>query len=128
MSQFPDDSRRRLLKFLGAAPLLPLAGYASATSMLSACGGGDDDTPAATVTSVSFTGMAALDLSNAAAMATTSVGSSLVASYSDGSQRTFALKYEPFFVTGDMVPDGKGGTLLAGGYVDIHNQPIIDRS
>jgi secreted PhoX family phosphatase len=27
-----------------------------------------------------------------------------------------------------MLPDGKGSTLLAGGYVDINNQPIIDSS
>ena len=125
MSKFPDESRRRLLKVLSGAPLLPLAGYASAAAMVSGCGGGDDDV---SITSVSFTGMAAPTLANASAMATTSVGSSLVARYSDGTQQTFALKYEPFFVTGDMLPDGKGGTVLAGGYVDIHNQPIIDRS
>ena len=125
MSPFPDDSRRRLLKLLGGAPLLPLAGCAGAGGLLGASGGG---MPAAAVTSVSFTSMAAPNLSNAAAMATTSVGSSLVARYRDGSQQTFALKYEPFFVTGDMLPDGKGGSLLAGGYVDIRNQPIIDRS
>lgn len=127
MSHFPDDSRRRLLKFLGSAPLLPLAGYAGAASALTACGGGSD-TPAATITSVSFTGMAAPSLADAPAMATTSVASSLVANYSDGTSQTFALKYQPFFVTGDQVPDGRGGTTLAGGYVDINGQPIIDKS
>lgn len=136
--QAPNESRRRLLKAFSGAPLLPLAGYAGAAGLLTACGGGDDDpapaTPAATITSVSFTGMAApattvpLSAAQAAAMATVTVGSQLVAKYSDGSTQTFALKYEPFFATGDMVSDGKGGTVLSGGYVDIHGQPIIDTS
>ncbi len=39
---------------------------------------------------------------------------------------SYDLAYQPFFVTGDMVADGKGGKTLAGGYYDIHNQPIID--
>lgn len=136
--QAPNESRRRLLKAFSGAPLLPLAGYAGAAGLLTACGGGDDDpapaTPAATITSVSFTGMAApasavpLSAAQAAAMATVTVGSQLVAKYSDGSTQTFALKYEPFFATGDMVSDGKGGTVLSGGYVDIHGQAIIDTS
>ncbi|MGS0759266.1 alkaline phosphatase, partial [Roseateles sp. GG27B] len=36
--------------------------------------------------------------------------------------------YAPFFLTGSQVPDGKGTTVLAGGYVDINNQPIVDKS
>ena len=136
--EFPNESRRRLLKAFSGVPLLPLAGAVGCTGLLAACGGGDDDTapPAATITSVSFTGMSApgagaalpLSAADAAAMSTVTVGSKLVAKYSDGSSQTFALKYEPFFVTGDRLPDGKGGTILAGGYVDIHNQPIIDSS
>jgi len=136
--EFPNESRRRLLKAFSGVPLLPLAGAVGSTGLLAACGGGDDDTapPAATITSVSFTGMSApgagaalpLSAADAAAMSTVTVGSKLVAKYSDGSSQTFALKYEPFFVTGDRLPDGKGGTILAGGYVDIHNQPIIDSS
>ncbi|CAN5870734.1 DUF839 domain-containing protein [soil metagenome] len=118
-------TRRRLLQMLSGVPLLPLASYAGAASMLSACGGGDDGP---TIKSVSFTGMAAPTLANAAAMATTSVGSSMVATYSDNSTQTFALAYKPFFSTGDMVPNGSGGTILAGGYVNIANQPIIDKS
>ncbi|CAN5332840.1 DUF839 domain-containing protein [soil metagenome] len=118
-------TRRRLLQMLSGVPLLPLASYAGAASMLSACGGGDDGP---TIKSVSFTGMAAPTLANAAAMATTSVGSSMVATYDDNTTQTFALAYKPFFSTGDMVPNGSGGTVLAGGYVDIKNQPIIDKS
>ncbi len=137
MSQ-PIEARRRLLKMLSGAPLLPLSGYAVASGLLTACGGGDDDSrpvvpvtpppPAATITSVSFTGMAAPTLANPAEMATTTVGSKLVAAYSDGSTQTFALKYQPFFVTGDQVPDGKGASVLAGGYVNALGQPIIDAS
>lgn len=131
MSHQTVDARRRLLKLLSGAPLLPMTSSAAFAGLLSACGGSDDDpapAPAATVTSVEFTAMEAPKLAEAAAMATTSVGSKLVAKYSDGSTQTFALKYEPFFMTGDMVPDGKGGTILAGGYVNAAGQPIIDTS
>ncbi|WP_420225397.1 PhoX family protein [Pigmentiphaga litoralis] len=125
-------SRRNLLKALAGAPVLPLAGSVSAASLLAACGGGDDNdfTPAPGVTfqSAAFTPMAAPSLANAAQMATTTVGSSLKVTYSDGTSQTYALSYQPFFVTGDLVPNGAGGTILSGGYVDINNQPIIDRS
>ena len=96
---------------------------ASASGLLAACGGGDS---APAFTSASFTSMAAPTLANPAAMATTTVGSTLVVTYADNSTRTFALAYQPFFITGDMVADGKGGKLLAGGYYDIYNKPIID--
>ncbi len=127
----PRASRRQALKFLSAAPMLPLGGVA----FLTACGGGNDDpapapapapTPKPNYVSATFTGMAAPALSDSAAMATTSVGSSLKIAYDDGSSTDYKLAYKPFFITGDMVPDGKGGTILAGGYVDIYNQPIID--
>lgn len=63
-------SRRRLLKFLGSAPLLPLSGSLSAAGLLTACGGGsDDDGPTAAFKSVSFSNMAAPNLTNPAAMA-----------------------------------------------------------
>jgi secreted PhoX family phosphatase len=133
----PDASRRKALKFLAGAPMLPL-GLASA-GLLVGCGGGDDAiaapadiTPApgpnATFTTAEFTGMSAPTLADPAAMATTTVGSGLKVNFSDGSSRTFKLAYQPFFVTGDMVPDGNGGTILAGGYYDINNQPIRDTS
>jgi len=138
MYEKPDASRRKALKFLAGAPMLPL-GLAS-TSLLAACGGGDDapagngstpvTTPGATPTfaSAEFTGMPAPSLSNPAAMATTTVGSSLKVTLSDGSSQTYKLAYQPFFMTGDLVPDGKGGQILAGGYFDINNNPIIDPS
>ena len=116
-------SRRSALKLLSGAPMLPLAG-GLLSAPLAACGGGDS----ATFRSASFSGMAAPSLAAPQAMATMSVGSSLVANYSDGTAQTFKLAYQPFFTTGDAVPDGKGGTLVAGGYWDINNKPIVDAS
>jgi secreted PhoX family phosphatase len=118
-------------------PMLPLAGALSTSSMvLAACGGGDSGAEvtgvpaaAATLGSVTFSSMAAPNLANAAtqaAMATTTVGSTMTVNLSDSSKIDFKLAYQPFFVTGDTVSDGKGGTLLAGGYYDINNQPIVD--
>jgi secreted PhoX family phosphatase len=140
MSHPTVDARRRLLKLLSGAPLLPMTSSTAFAGLLAACGGGDDGpapaAPAATVTSVEFTAMAAPAVANVtaptaaelAAMGTTTVGSKLVAKYSDGTTQTFALKYEPFFITGEMVPDGKGSTILAGGYVDMAGKPIQDTS
>nr|WKF62270.1 hypothetical protein HUO10_006803 [Paraburkholderia busanensis] len=130
-----DLSRRKALKLLAGAPMLPLGGLATA-SMLTACGGGNDlagpagsaATPTANFASASFASMPAPSLANPAAMATTTVGSSLSVAYSDGSKRAYKLAYQPFFMTGDQVPDGKGGTVLAGGYFDINNQPIYDNT
>ena len=125
----PVASRRRALQLLAGAPMLPLSSAFAGTSvLLTACGGGSNSaTPAAaTLSGVAFSSMAAPTLANAAAMATTTVSSTLTASFSDGSKADFGLAYQPFFVTGDLVADGKGGKVLAGGYFDIYNQPIID--
>lgn len=137
MSDKLDVTRRKALKFLAGAPMLPL-GFGS-ISLLAGCGGDSDaatppatpSTPGAatpTFASAEFTGMAAPSLANPAAMATTTVGSSLKVTMSDGSSQTYKLAYQPFFITGDEVSDGNGGKILAGGYFDINNQPIIDRS
>lgn len=114
-----EFSRRQLLQFLGSAPLLPLGG----AGLLSACGGAAS---AATFSSVTFKGMAAPSLANAAAMATTSVASTMTVNFSDLTTQDYKLAYQPFFITGDLVPDGNGGKILAGGYVDINRQPIMD--
>lgn len=131
MSNPVNASRRQVLRFLGTVPMLPLGGFAS-TSLLAACGGGGGDDngggEAAKFVSASFTAMPAPTLANPAAMAITSVASSLNVNLSAGPTRTYALAYQPFFVTGDAVPDGKGGSILSGGYYDINNQPIIDNS
>ena len=128
MSQQIDTSRRRALQFLAGAGLLPMASSLARASTMSLApdGGGSSSSAALVVDSVSFTPMAAPTLANAAAMATTSVRSSMVVKYADGSSKTFALGYETFFVTGDMVPDGAGGTTLAGGHYDIDGNPIKD--
>ena len=120
-------TRRQALKFLGTPLMLPLGGLGASLSLVGC--GGDDDSPApASFVSAAFKGMAAPDLSNAAAMATTSVASLLDVSLSSGATQSFKLAYQPFFMTGDQVPNGAGQTVLAGGYVDINNQPIMDTS
>jgi hypothetical protein len=130
MKPIAETSRRRVLQLFAGVPMLPLAGTLSATSMLlSACGGSDDAVaavPAATMSGVSFSSMAAPTLANAAAMATTTVGSVMSATYSDASKVDFKLAYQPFFITGDLVSDSNGGKTLTGGYYDIDNQPIMD--
>ncbi|MGH8855643.1 MAG: alkaline phosphatase, partial [Telluria sp.] len=133
MLEQPNAGRRKALKLLAGAPMLPL-GLAS-TSLLAGCGGGDDavaaplpPAQAATFTTAEFVGMSAPTLATPDAMATTTVGSSLKVSFSDGTSQTYKLAYQPFFITGDTLPDGKGGTILAGGYYDINNQPIMDTS
>ena len=120
-------SRRTALKFLATAPMLPLGTLAS-SSLLSGCATASGPAMAGNYLSSSFTSMAAPSLADTAAMATTTVGSSLQVQLKDNSTQSYRLAYQPFFVTGDMVPDGKGGTILSGGYVDINNKPIIDRS
>ena len=123
-------SRRHTLRLLSSFPLLPLGTAAAAAALLPGCGGGDDDSSGSlsAYRSTQFTGMAAPSLADPAAMATTTVGSALRVSFDDGSAREYQLAYQPFFITGDSVPDGSGGQALAGGYFDIRNQPIIDRT
>ncbi len=133
MNNVTDNSRRRLLQMFGAAPLLPLSGL-SATAFLAGCGGGSNsDTPvviptpsAVTLGNVTFSNMAAPSLATAAAMSTMSVTGTMTATFSDTSTLNYKLAYQPFFITGDMVTNGAGGTVLAGGYFNINNQPIID--
>lgn len=130
MSSVPQHSRRRLLGVLASAPFLPLGSLSVASLMsASACSvAGKSRITMGRFASATFTAMPAPTLANAAAMATTTVGSSLSVALNDGSEWTYQLAYQPFFITGDAVPDGKGGTLVAGGYYDIHNRPIIDAS
>ncbi|WP_432381335.1 PhoX family protein [Duganella sp. P38] len=128
MTEQLDSSRRSLLKFLSGAPLLPLAGGSAAAALLSACGGGDSANAPAQLMSVSFSGMAAPTLADAPKMATTTVASAMQALYSDGRTVPYNLAYQTFFITGAQVPNGSGGTILAGGYWDINNQPILDKT
>ncbi len=124
MSQSTLLSRRKTLKMLAGIPMLPLGAGASA-ALLTACGGGSDGGSVA-FKSVSFSSMAAPTLATPAAMATTTVGSAMKVTFADDSTQSYNLAYQPFFISGDKVSDGKGGTILAGGYLDINNKPIID--
>ncbi|TRM52709.1 DUF839 domain-containing protein [Achromobacter sp. LC458] len=149
----PDHTeRRRLLKMLAGAPMLPL-GAAGATSAAGLAGllaghparaseGGTPALPstkpiarpsvatpgAAPFVSAEFISMPAPGLSEPEGMARTTVESAMDLVFADGSRRRVQLGYEAFFMTGDRVPDGKGGMVLAGGYLDIHGAPIMDTS
>lgn len=126
-------SRRQVLKFLASTPMLPL-GALSTSAFLSGCATTNVSANAAatpsvgSVTSVAFTGMAAPTLEHPAAMAKTSVTSSIQLAYSDGTSQSHPLVHRSFFTTGDWVSDGHGGMVVAGGYFDIVNRPIIDKS
>ncbi len=133
MNSVVNNSRRRVLQLLGGAPLLPLSSALAGAGFLAGCGGGADAVAASSATSaslsgVSFSSTAAPTLANAAAMATTTVNSVMSVSFSDASQLDFKLAYQPFFITGDLVDDIKGGQILAGGYFDIYNNKIIDKT
>jgi len=136
-----NSHRRQLLKIVAGTPaFLPLG--AAATAMLAACGGDDDDddtsgnqpggeqpggaTPQ--LKSATFAGMKAPTADNPAELASVTVKSMLEVELEDGTKVSYKLKHEPFFLTGQMVPDGKGGKILAGGYYDINNKPLIDKS
>ena len=85
MKSIVETSRRRVLQMLAGIPMLPLSTLAGA-QLLSGCGGGGGvDTAAATLRGISFSPMAAPTLANPAAMATTTVGSVMSATFSDAS-------------------------------------------
>lgn len=117
MTHLTNASRRRVLRLLAGAPLIPVAGCATQTMTAGS---------AASPQSAEFVGMAAPGVP--AAQATTTVESSIVVAYSDGSRQSLKLGYRPLFYTGDRLPDGMGGTTLAGGYYDIKGRPILDHS
>src|SRR5262245_14520810 len=78
MEQPLDLSRRKALKLIAGAPMLPLGGVLAASPLLAACGS-DSTSPSATpvaraaFASASFTGMPAPTLADPAAMAKTTV-------------------------------------------------------
>ena len=129
MKSTTNTTRRRMLHMLAGMPMLPLASSVTGSSLLlTLCGGASDAAAAApkTLSGVSFSSMPAPTLAQAAAMATTTAGSTLSVNFTDASKVDFKLAYQPFFITGDRVPNGNGGTILSGGYYDINNQPIMD--
>ncbi|HEV8392313.1 MAG TPA: alkaline phosphatase PhoX [Dongiaceae bacterium] len=126
MTRAIDTTRRNALKVIAGAPLLPLA--TSLTGGATFLFGMDSAVAANAVASANFISMPAPSLANAAAMATTTVGSTMAVKYADGKEQSFTLAYDPFFITGAKVPDGKGGTVIAGGYYDINGKPVLDSS
>ncbi|MCU4414420.1 PhoX family protein [Acinetobacter sp. WU_MDCI_Axc73] len=125
-------TRRDLLKWFSGIPFLPLGAMATAAT-LAGCNDSDNDsstTPIkpANFKNATFTPMTAPTLADPAAMATTSVNSKLSVNWDDGSKTDYQLAYKPFFKTGDQVPSLKGGTVIAGGYVDAKGNPIMDKS
>ncbi len=117
------NSRRKLLKMLGSAPLLPMSG-ASVTALLAACGGGG--TSGTAITAASFVGMSAPTLAASAALGkASSEGAKLQLTFQDGSTQTIDLGYTEFMVTGDTVPKTGGGTIVAGGYFKLDGSPLM---
>jgi hypothetical protein len=144
MPEQPSLSRRRALQALTGVTLLPLASAfidrSSVAQAMSTGGagngvsGGHDHDPksgspkigAGRAIAYEFNGMPAPSLADPAQMATTSVASTLTRKIWPDHTQTFTLGYETFFLTGAEVPRTGGGTIVAGGYYDINNQPIID--
>jgi len=126
MKNTPLHLRRSLMKMIVGAPMLPLGatGIASALSSQSIFAAQTESA----YKFAEFIPMDAPSLNNPEAMATITVGSFLEITTQNNQKKTYKLAYEPFFMTGDMVSDGSGGKVLAGGYVDIHNRPIMDNS
>lgn len=126
----PRSGRRAALRRLAGAPLLPLAAPWAGLPWMSGCTPqrGSAQAPASPAAEVRFVGMPAPTLADPPAMATTSVGSSMLVRHADGRTQRWRLAYTPLFVTGDRVPDGRGGTLVAGGCYDHRMRPIVDRS
>lgn len=124
-----QHTRREVLTWLASIPFLPLGAMATSAT-LAGCNDSNDTTTSvvnpAKLKTATFTPMVAP--TTVAVMATTACTSKLSISWDDGSKTEYQLGYKPFFLTGTKVPDGKGGQIIAGGYYDIKNQPIIDKS
>ena len=123
MNMSKQLSRRHVLQILSGAPMLPLSAFSDLAQASDKVHGRTRK-----LRSVSFQSMPAPSLANPAEMATMQVGSTLRTTFEDGQVREFALSYQPFFVSGDRVSDGQGGHILSGGYFDIHNKPILDKT
>ena len=128
--QASQHTRREVLTWLASIPFLPLGAMATSAALV----GCNDNNDSAVINpinpiklkSATFTPMPAPTM--VAVMATTACTSKLSITWDDGSKTDYQLGYKPFFLTGTKVPDGKGGQIVAGGYYDIKNQPIIDKS
>ena len=127
----PQPSRRDILKWFAGIPFLPLGAMTTAAALTGCNDDKDSVTPpvnAAKLKTATFTPMQAPSLNDAAAMATTTVGSTLAITWDDNSKTEYKLGYKAFFNTGAEVAQLSGGKILAGGYFDINNKPIMDKS
>ena len=127
----PQPSRRDILKWFAGIPFLPLGAMTTAAALTGCNDDKDSVTPpvnAAKLKTATFTPMQAPSLNAAAAMATTTVGSTLAITWDDNSKTEYKLGYKAFFNTGAEVAQLSGGKILAGGYFDINNKPIMDKS
>jgi secreted PhoX family phosphatase len=120
MSEPVSHSRRRALQLLSGLPMLPLASSLAGLSFVA-----EARPMHGAAVRYQFGAMSAPSLANPAQMAETYVASTLTKSIGRHSQ-TYSLGYETFFLTGDTVPGADGGSILAGGYFDINNAPIVD--
>jgi len=127
MSEMTKMNRRRALQMLAGAPMLPLASSIAGLSFSSEAAAGTAEALSnAARMRYTFNGMAAPTLAAPEQMATTYVASTLTKSLGNHHSETYTLGYEAFFLTGEEVPATGGGSILAGGYYDINNQPIVD--
>ncbi|MBS0309730.1 MAG: DUF839 domain-containing protein [Proteobacteria bacterium] len=120
MSEPVSHSRRRALQLLSGVPMLPLASSLAGLPLLA-----EARPMMGAAVRYQFNAMSAPSLANPSQMAETYVASTLTKSIGRHTE-TYALGYETFFLTGDTVPSAEGGSILAGGYFDINNAPILD--
>lgn len=121
MSHATDPSRRDALRLLSGVPFLPLAG--TALTVLAGCATGPGRPMAVAAELIGMDAPATPET-----QATTHIASALQVTYRDGVTQRIALGFRPILMTGDAVPDGTGGTAIAGGYHDIAGRPIMDTS
>jgi len=119
MSDTVSLSRRRALQLLSGMPMLPLASSLAGLPLAA------EAMPMHGPVRYQFGAMPAPSLADPAQMAETYVASTLTKTIGRHAE-TYALGYETFFLTGDTVPCAEGGTILAGGYYNINNAPIVD--
>ena len=120
MSEAVSFSRRRALQLLYSAPVLPLASSFAGLSFVA------EAEASGKPANFRFGAMAAPSLADPPQMATTYVASTLTKSDGPHQSETYKLGYETFFLTGARVSGTDHAGIIAGGYFDIHNAPIID--
>lgn len=113
--------RRAALKVFAGLPWLPAIASLPFSAQAHAAVSGP-------IAAVTFKGMAAPGLAQPAAMASVSADSLVALRSASGKSRNMALRYQALFLTGELLPDGRGGQILAGGCFDIQGQPIRDAS